>query len=56
MAKRLVGLEGDWVTIPGSSEVEKIRKVPAICMRMLHGAGLVLLSMKSPVLALILFA
>ena len=27
LAKRLIGLEGDWVTVPGSTEVEKIRKV-----------------------------
>ena len=28
LIKRLMALEGDWVTVPGRMDVEKIPKVP----------------------------
>lgn len=31
LIKRLIALEGDWVTIPGSIEVEKIPRVGCGC-------------------------
>jgi hypothetical protein len=36
LVKRLLALEGDWITVPGKMEVEKIPKVCAMLNFYLH--------------------